>query len=254
MKRVMLRVAYDGTNYCGWQKQPNAITVEQRINEAISDLTKEQIEVIGASRTDSGVHSYGNVAVFDTNSQIPAEKFMFALNVRLPEDIRITQSCEVESDFHPRHCDCNKTYEYKIYNAKIALPTARLYTHHEYVPLDLQAMKKGAKYIVGEHDFAAFCSTGSQAKETVRTVYSLTVEKENDIITIRINGNGFLYNMVRIIAGTLINVGKGILTPEDVKKAVESMDRQKAGPTAPARGLTLVKINFKKEYQVQRQI
>lgn len=240
----MLRVAYDGTNYCGWQRQPNAVTIEGELNKALCELTKEEIEVIGASRTDSGVHSRGNVAVFDTTSRIEVSKFAMALNARLPEDIRVTSSSLVEPDFHPRKCDCVKTYEYRILNERINRPTERLYTHFEYVPLDLEKMQEGAKYIVGEHDFAAFCSAGSQVVDTVRTVHSLSVTENDNIITIRITGNGFLYNMVRIIAGTLIKVGKGNIKPEEVAGIIQSKDRNNAGPTAPARGLSLMEIRF----------
>lgn len=244
MKRIMLRVAYDGTNYCGWQKQPNAVTIEGELNRAISELTGENIQVTGASRTDSGVHSMGNVAVFDTQSKIPEEKFMNALNVRLPEDIRVVESSGVATDFHPRHCDCTKTYEYRILNSKVCYPTQRLYSHYEYIKLDVEKMREAAKYIEGTHDFSAFCSAGSQVKETVRTVYKVEVSSEDEMITIRVKGNGFLYNMVRIISGTLINVGKGRICPEEIEKILESGDRKNAGPTAPAKGLVLKNIEF----------
>ena len=167
----MLEVAYDGTNYCGWQIQPNGITIEGMLNQHLSELLKEDIVVIGASRTDSGVHALGNVAVFDTNARIPADKIKFALNQRLPEDIRVQTSKEVANDFHPRHCDSRKTYEYFIYNAKIDMPLTRLYSHFCYYDLDLEKMQKACSYIIGEHDFASFCSAGSQVKDTVRTVY-----------------------------------------------------------------------------------
>ena len=245
MKRVKLTVAYDGTNYCGWQIQPNGITIEEVLNNALKDLLGEDIAVIGASRTDSGVHALGNVAVFDTNTQIPAEKIVFALNQRLPEDIRVQQSEEVSGDFHPRYCDSTKTYEYKILNRKIPNPLKRYYTHFTYRDLDLVKMQEAATYIVGEHDFASFCSAGSQVESTVRTIYSLDVSKTDDEITIRICGNGFLYNMVRIIAGTLMEVGMGTIEPAQVKSIIEAKDRQAAGPTAPARGLMLVKIEYK---------
>lgn len=245
MKRIKLTVAYDGTNYHGWQIQPNDITVEGVINESLSELLGEEIEIIGASRTDSGVHALGNVAVFDSETKIPGEKIGLALNQRLPEDIRIQESCEVSEDFHPRYMDSEKTYEYKILNKKIPDPTKRFYTHFLYVPLDVDLMQQAVKYIVGEHDFAAFCSAGSQVQSTVRTVISLDIEKLEDVITIRIKGNGFLYNMVRIIAGTLIQVGSKVYPPEYVKEIIESKDRNLAGPTSPAKGLTLVKIDYK---------
>lgn len=245
MKRVRLIISYDGTNYCGWQIQINGITVEEIINRELNNLLGEEIAVIGASRTDSGVHAIGNVAVFDTETKIPAEKISFALNQRLPEDIRIQKSEEVSADFHPRYCDSTKTYEYKILNRRFPDPLNRLYTHFVYMPLDVEKMREAAAYIVGEHDFASFCSSGSQVKTTIRTVYTLDIAKESDIINIRISGNGFLYNMVRIIVGTLIKVGLGVYPPEHVKEILEAKDRYLAGPKAPARGLTLVGIEYK---------
>lgn len=244
MKRVRLIVAYDGTNYCGWQTQINGITVEEILNKVLSELTGEETAVIGASRTDSGVHSKANVAVFDTESKIPAEKFSFALNQRLPEDIRIQKSDEVEADWHPRYCDSVKTYEYKILNRRFPDPMLRLYTHFVYMPLDEDKMREAAAYLTGEHDFASFCSAGSQVSSTVRTVYSLDISKEDDIISIRISGNGFLYNMVRIIVGTLMKVGLGVYPPEHVKEILEAKDRYQAGPKAPACGLTLIGIEY----------
>ena len=186
----------------------------------------------------------GNVAVFDTETRIPAEKISFALNQRLPNDIRIQKSDEVPLDWHPRYRDSTKTYEYKILNRRFPDPLQRFYTHFMYMPLDEQKMKEAAEYIVGEHDFASFCSAGSQVDSTVRTVYSLSVNKRDDVISIRITGNGFLYNMVRIIVGTLIKVGLGVYPPEHVKEIIEAKDRYVAGPKAPACGLTLVGIEY----------
>ena len=240
MKRVLLVVAYDGTRYCGWQVQKNGNTIEAELNRALSDLFGETIEVIGASRTDSGVHALGNVAVFDTETRMPAEKIAYALNGRLPEDIRIQKSMQVADDFHPRKCACIKRYEYRILNREFELPSYRLNSHFYRHPLDVKKMQVACPYFLGEHDFKSFCSIHTQAETTVRTLYSLEVLKEGDLIRIRISGNGFLYNMVRIIAGTLIQVGGGILEPEKVKEVLEACDRQAAGPTAPARGLTLV--------------
>ena len=244
MKRVFLKIAYDGTNYCGWQIQDNGITIEEVINEKLSELLGEDITVIGASRTDSGVHALGNVAVFDTDTRIPAEKISFALNQRLPEDIRIQESKEVAADFHPRYCDTRKTYEYRILNRTFDDPTTRLYTHFCYFKLDVEKMKQAASYLVGEHDFKSFSSARGQAKTTVRTIYYLNIEKNSDIITIQINGNGFLYNMVRIIVGTLLKVGMGIYPPEHVKEILDAKDRSMSGPKAPAKGLTLVEIEY----------
>jgi len=243
-KRVFLKIAYDGTNYCGWQVQDNGITVEQVINQTLTQLLGEEITVIGASRTDSGVHALGNVAVFDTETRIPSEKISFALNQRLPADIRIQESREVAADFHPRRCSSRKTYEYKILNRRFAVPTERLYSHFVYMPLDVEKMKKGAEYIVGEHDFKSFCSSRSQVENTVRTIYKLEIAKEGDMIHMIICGNGFLYNMVRIIAGTLMKVGLNIYPPEHVKEIIKAKDRSAAGPKAAACGLTLVKIEY----------
>lgn len=244
MKRVKLVAAYDGTAFYGWQLQPGRRTVESELNRALRDLLKEDIQVIGASRTDSGVHALCNVAVFDTNSRIPGEKFSYALNQRLPEDVRIQRSEEVASDFHPRHCESRKTYEYRILNTEFPLPTKRLYAYFTYVPLDVEKMRRAAAFLVGEHDFASFCSAASGARSTIRTIYELTVEKRQDEIAIRVCGNGFLYNMVRIIAGTLMEAGRGSRRPEEMREILAARDRKAAGPTAPACGLTLVKYEI----------
>lgn len=245
MKRVKLVVAYDGTNYHGWQLQPGAVTIEQVLNETLTELLGEPIAVIGASRTDSGVHALGNVAIFDTEHRMPGEKVCFALNQRLPADIRIQSSCKVPDGWHPRRCPCVKTYEYRILNRGVELPQQRLYTAFCRFPADVERMRRGAAFLVGEHDFKSFCNVRTQAESTVRRVYDIQVERDaGDVITIRIRGNGFLYNMVRIIAGTLLKTGMGQMEPEAVRTALEARDRQAAGPTAPARGLTLVGIEY----------
>ena len=231
-KRVRLRVAYDGTAYHGWQLQPGAVTIEQVLNETLTELLGEPIQVIGASRTDSGVHARGNVAVFDTSQ-------------RLPEDIRVQSSETVAPDWHPRRCSCVKTYEYKILNRKIELPTERLYSHFCYFDLDLEKMQQAAVLLVGEHDFKSFCNVRTQVKDTVRTIYEISLSRTEDgMITIRICGNGFLYNMVRIIAGTLISVGMGQIPPDQIEDILNARDRAAAGPTAPARGLTLIGMEY----------
>lgn len=243
-KRIMLTVAYDGTNYCGWQIQPNGVTIEGVLNEKLSELLGEDISVIGASRTDSGVHALCNVAVFDTFSPIPGEKMSYALNGRLPEDIRIVSSKEVPPDFHPRHCESHKTYEYHIVNAPFPNPMKRLYCHFTYNPCDLEAMKEAAVYLIGEHDFKSFCTVGAQVESTVRTITDLQVFREEDEIVIRVTGTGFLYNMVRIIAGTLLEVGYGRRKAAEMPDILAAKDRRAAGPTAPAQGLRLVKYEF----------
>ncbi len=245
--RVRLVVAYDGTNYCGWQLQPNGITIEEVLNRTLTELLGEEIRVIGASRTDSGVHALGNVAVFDTETRIPAEKLSYALNTRLPEDIRIQSSEEVAADFHPRHCDSVKTYEYRIWNHSFANPQERLYSKFCYYDLDVKRMQKAADILVGTHDFASFCSAGSQATTTVRTITGLTCERDPEeprMIRIRVRGTGFLYNMVRIIAGTLLEIGMGLRESEEMQEILDACDRSKAGPTAEPQGLTLVGIRF----------
>ena len=244
MRRIKLVVAYDGTAYCGFQVQNNGPTIEGELNKVLSELFGEDIRVIGASRTDSGVHAYCNVAVFDTNARMPAEKMIYAINQRLPEDIRVQSSCEVDKEFHPRHMDSRKTYEYRIYNTGVQNPMKRHYALWDYHTLDINKMKEAAAYLVGEHDFKSFCSADTQVESTVRTIYRLTVEKNGEDIVISVCGNGFLYNMVRIIAGTLLEVGKGKIEPISMVKILNALDRQAAGPTAPAHGLTLVKYEF----------
>ncbi len=244
MKRIKLVIAYDGTAYCGWQLQPGHPTVEAELNRALSELLGGEIAVIGASRTDSGVHALGNVAIFDTESFIPAEKICMAINQRLPEDIRVQNSCEVSADFHPRKTVSRKTYEYRIFNKKITVPMERLYSTHIYYDLDVTLMQEAAECMVGEHDFKSFCSVKTQATDTVRTIYELKVRKDGDIITISVTGSGFLYNMVRIIAGTLIEIGRGAYPPEKMKIILNGQDRRLAGPTALAQGLRLMGIEY----------
>ena len=244
MKRVKIIVAYDGTNYCGWQVQPNGITIESVLNHHLSELLGEEIHVIGASRTDSGVHADGNVAVFDTSARMPAERISYALNTRLPQDIRIQDSCVVPSDFHPRFQRTVKTYEYRICSRKFPDPCSRLYSLFYYWELDVEQMKKAAAYLVGEHDFTSFCTKKEEVTNCVRTIYSLDIEKTGDQIVLRIRGNGFLYNMVRIITGTLLRVGGGLINPEQIPEILAAQDRSAAAETAPAHGLKLVKIEY----------
>jgi len=264
MKRIKLTVAYDGTEYSGWQIQPNAPTIEAELDAAIEQLTGEALHVMGASRTDAGVHALGNVAVFDTESTIPGDRWAYAVNRYLPPQISVVDSREVKPDFHPRHCNTRKTYEYKILNTKFPIPQLRNYAW--YVPghLDIDLMRKAAEVLVGEHDYKSFCCVRTQAESTVRTVYAIELEETaapglgwsvtpaqgeaaeqaGRIITMRITGNGFLYNMVRIITGTLVQAGKGLITSENVREMLEQCDRTVAGQTAPPQGLTLVNIEY----------
>lgn len=275
--RVMMTAAYDGTGYSGWQRQENAISVEEVINAKLGKLLGEEVSIIGASRTDSGVHALGNVFVFDTDTRIPAGKLSFALNTLLPDDIRITGSREVNPGFHPRKCESVKTYEYRIWNSRFPSPVMQRYSKFVYYELDLERMREGARCLIGEHDFASFCSSGSQAKTTVRTITDLRIEKKytgdpftdgrfgevaeggtvsslditspgasegHGLVAITVSGTGFLYNMVRIIAGSLINVGTGLCDPGDIERMLEERRRSAAGPKAEAAGLTLISIRY----------
>lgn len=243
-RRIRIWVAYDGTNYHGWQLQENGITIEQELNRCLWELLGETIQVIGASRTDAGVHALENVAVFDTGTRMPAGKIAYAMNQRLPEDIRIQKSEEVPSDWHPRRCESIKTYEYRIYRAEFPMPVKRLYTYFVYRSLDVVRMREAAACLEGEHDFKSFCQTGAQVESTVRTLYSVQVEEQGADLVIRVRGNGFLYNMVRILTGTLIEVGQGRREPESMWDVLAAADRSAAGPTAPAHGLMLVRYEF----------
>ena len=244
LRRIMLTVAYDGTAYCGWQVQPNGNTIEAELNKALSTLLGEEIKVLGASRTDAGVHALGNVCVFDTHARMDASRISFALNTYLPRDISIQKSEEVALDFHPRFRDTVKTYEYKILNRTFPDPTRRLYSMFHHYPLDVQRMDRAAQYLKGTHDFTSFCTLQPHVKDRVRTIYEIGVRKEDDMITIRVTGNGFLYNMVRIIAGTLLRVGGGFIEPEEIPAILDAKDRSAAAETARPEGLTLVKIMY----------
>lgn len=259
---MMIVVAYDGTGYSGFasQKDPGIRTIEGELNRALSELTGEQIEVCGASRTDAGVHALCNYAVFDTRSPIPAAKFAMAVNTHLPSDIRVRKSMEVPESFHPRTLRTEKTYEYRIYCAGVPDPLRERYFAWTYFPLDVRKMQRAAKDLAGEHDFASFCNPAGTTLTTVRTITDIQVEErlcsvpdlmrtgipENDLrdeareIILRVSGTGFLYNMVRIIAGTLIRVGRGQTAPDAIPDILEKRDRQAAGDTAPACGLCLV--------------
>ncbi len=251
MPRIYLKIAYDGTNYAGWQMQKNALGVETVINQALLKLTGEEIVIIGASRTDSGVHALGNVAVFDTCSTIPPKRFSYALNSLLPMDIRILESKEVPKEFHPRYTkEIRKTYEYRIDNSKLENPLRRLYSYHVHVDLDDHKMNEACKYLLGTHDFASFCAAHTQVKTTERTIYQAEVVRQGDQLIFRIQGNGFLYNMVRLITGTLLRVGRGFYEPIKVKEILEKRNRELSGPNVPPQGLILVEIlygNLEKE-------
>ena len=242
LRRIKLTIAYDGTAYVGFQKQPNGTSIEEVVTQALQKLLKEDVLLIGASRTDSGVHADANIAVFDTESRIPADKFTFALNEFLPDDIKVQASSEVPLSWHPRKINSVKTYEYRILNRKIPIPKERNFSYFYYYPLDLERMKEASACLLGEHDFRSFCSIRTSVEDTVRRILSFDISKKDDVITFRISGNGFLYNMVRIIIGTLVKIGTGFWEPEMMKEILEKRDRKFAGPRAPAEGLTLISI------------
>ena len=247
MRRIMLRVSYDGTDFCGWQIQDNGDSIEGQLNKALKAVTGEDIRVIGASRTDAGVHALDAVCVFDTESRIPGEKFCYALNTGLPSSVRVLGSEEVLQDFHPRHTVSEKTYEYKIWNDTFENPLVSRYTHFVYRKMDVDAMDRAAQQLCGVHDFKSFCSPKADVLSTIREIRKISVkrdDRDSRLVIICVTGRGFLYNMVRIIAGTLIEVGTGLRTEQSVADSLEALSRESAGPTAPAKGLVLAKTEF----------
>lgn len=244
MRNIKLTIEYDGTSYGGWQKQKNNRTIQQCIEEAIKLLTGEDVELIGSSRTDAGVHAKGMVANFITNSQIPADKFREAINTKLPDDIGIIKSEEVDRNFHSRYDSKGKTYCYTLVNRYEKVCIGRNYVYQVRDELNYNLMKEAAKYFLGKHDFKAFKTNGSSVKTSVRTINGLELELKGDVIKIFVSADGFLYNMVRIIVGTLIEVGKGKIKPEDIGSIIKNGDRSKAGPCVPPNGLVLEKVFY----------
>lgn len=244
MRNIKLTLEYDGTNYLGWQKQPKGITVQGAVEEALSKLTKEEASIIGCSRTDSKVHAKRYVCNFTTKSRIPAESFREALNFHLPEDIAVIDSSEVDESFHARYNCVGKMYSYTIVNTKSRMPMCRNFAYHVKHELNIDRMKEAAEFFVGTHDFEAFRNLGSSVKTTVRTITKLEVVQENEYIKIYIAADGFLYNMVRIIVGTLIDVGIGKKEPSDIKIILESKERKRAGKTCPPQGLCLFEVYY----------
>ncbi len=245
--KILLTIAYDGTNYSGWQKQkdPSVRTVEGVVTEALRQLLRmPELECIGASRTDAGVHALGQRAMLEAETTIPVERIPLAIRSYLPEDIVVTKAEEVGEAFHPRYDCVKKTYEYRFWNAPTKNPKERLYSMYVAKPLELQKMQAAAKAVIGTHDFAAFCAAGAQVSSTVRTIFDCQVERQGDCVRILVTGDGFLYNMVRILAGTLLAVGQGRLAPKEVANILESRDRRKAGQTAEPQGLTLQEIFY----------
>lgn len=239
MRNIKLTVEFDGTNYCGWQVQKNGMSVQQTLQKAVEGIVGHEIKLIGSSRTDAGVHAKGMVANFLTSSTIPVLKFPQAINTGLPRDIVVIKAEEKELEFHSRYCSTGKMYSYTILNRKLPSALLRNYAAHVSADLDILSMEQGAKYFLGTHDFSAFKSSGSNVKDNVRTVKLLNIIKTGDIIRIEIEADGFLYNMVRIIAGTLIDVGIGKIFPDEIESILSKRERSRAGKTAPSCGLCL---------------
>jgi tRNA pseudouridine38-40 synthase len=244
MKNIQLIISYRGTRFAGWQIQPNGITIQEIVTKAIWDVTGEKVQLYASGRTDAGVHAIAQSANFHTKTTIPPEVFYKALNTRLPEDIRILSSHERSRDFHSRYNARGKSYLYKIYENPVASPFYADLAYHVTRQLDWKAMKEGAAHFVGEHDFAGFMATGSSVKTTIRTIEEISFDGNGEIREISFRGNGFLYNMVRIMAGTLYEVGCHRIKPEDIPGIIRSRERQKAGKTAPAHGLYLKEVYY----------
>lgn len=243
--KYLLTVAYNGKNYCGYQKQKNGISIQEKLTDAAVSLFGEGVSITGCSRTDSGVHAKGFKATLECRqTSITLDKIPTALNSVLPEDISILDAETVSDSFHPRYDVKSKEYRYVIHNGKIRDPFFAGRAYHYPKPLDHNIMDEAAKCFVGEHDFASFMASGSKIVDTVRTVYSCNVSREGDIITVSIVGNGFLYNMVRIIVGTLISVSDGKIMPTDIISIINARDRSRAGSTAPAHGLYLYDVKY----------
>ncbi|MGE5631136.1 MAG: tRNA pseudouridine(38-40) synthase TruA [Caulobacteraceae bacterium] len=246
MRNIKLIIEYDGTNYSGWQVQENAPSIQAEIEKAVNRITGEKIRITGAGRTDAGVHARGQVANFNTNSTIPGDRFSYALNSILPRDIAIRGSCEVPDDFHARYSAKGKKYNYLLLNSKYPSALLRNYAYHiNYCErLDIDRLKRASDYFVGTHDFFGFMSTGSSVSDTVRTIDEISILEENELIRLVFRGNGFLYNMVRIITGTLLDAGIGKIPVDDLPEIIASKDRSRAGITAPPCGLCLEEVYY----------
>ena len=244
MDKVKLIVSYDGTAYYGWQRQSNVPSIQEELEKACKELFKQDINIQGAGRTDAGVHARGQCATFEVDTMIQMEKIPLVLNRILPADIVVTRAEIVPDMFHARYSAKNKTYKYQIVNADYPIPQMRNYAEFIYIPLNIEDMNKGAQYFVGTHDFSAFCSSKSTKKTNTRTIHQAKISKDGEIITFEVCGNGFLYNMVRIMVGTLIQVGIGHIKPSEIRDIILSKDRKKAGNTVPACGLTLSSVEY----------
>ena len=245
MRNIKLIIEYDGKKFNGWQKQPNKPNIQGEIENAIYEITGEKIDLIASGRTDAGVHSLGQTANFKTSSEIPIEKIPLAINSKLKKSIVIKSAQEVEERFHARYNCISKKYRYIINNSQEGSAIYRDLEYHMPIKLNVNNMEKAIKYFEGEHDFRGFKSTGSNNKNTTRTIYKAEIKQDGERIIIEFTGNGFLYNMVRIMVGTLVEVGLGKIKPEEIDEIIKSKDRTKAGKTLPAHGLYLVEVNYK---------
>ena len=245
MRNIKLVIEYDGKEFNGWQKQPNKLNIQGEIEKAIKQITGEEVDLTASGRTDAGVHALGQVANFKTNSNIPIEKIPIALNSNLKKSIVIKSAEEVEERFHSRLNCKRKTYRYIINNSKYGTAIYRNLETHIPMKLDIQKMQEAVKYFEGEHDFKAFKASGTSSKSSVRTIYKAEViDAGNERIYIELTGSGFLYNMVRIISGTLVEVGLGKIEPNEIKNIIESQKRENAGKTLPPQGLYLVNVEY----------
>lgn len=246
MRNIKLLIEYDGTNYSGWQIQKNANTIQAELLKAIRKITGENVNLNGSGRTDAGVHAKGQVANFMTNSQIVQDRYADAINSKLPKDIVIKSSCEVPLDFHSRFNAKGKRYSYTIHNSMYPSAIGRDYAYHTRYcdKLDINKMIKASEHFIGTHDFAGFMSVGTSVEDTIRTIYSINILNNKDIIKVDYHGNGFLYNMVRIITGTLLYCGLSKIEMIHINEIINSKDRKRAGPTVPANGLCLEEVFY----------
>ena len=244
MRNIKLTIEYDGKDFKGWQKQPHKLNIQGEIDRSIKDITGEDVDLIASGRTDAGVHALGQVANFKTDSNIPVEKIPIALNTKLKRSIRILAAEEVDERFHSRYNCKKKTYKYVINNSANGTAIYRNLEYNFSQELNVDKMNEAVKYFIGEHDFKGFKASGTSSKSSVRTIYDAKVYKNGDRVNIELTGNGFLYNMVRIISGTLIDVGIGKILPEEVTDIINSKERTKAGKTLPPNGLYLIKVEY----------
>lgn len=244
MRNIKLTIEYDGKDFNGWQKQPNKLNIQGTIEQAIKNITGEDVELNASGRTDAGVHALGQVANFKTNSEIPIEKFAIAINSKLKKSIVIKKAEEVDERFHSRLNCKRKTYRYIINNSPEGTAIYRYLETHIPQKLDVKKMEQALKYFEGEHDFKAFKASGTSSKSSVRTIYKTQIYIKEDRIIIELTGNGFLYNMVRIIAGTLVDVGLGKIEPQQIENIIKEKKRENAGKTLPPNGLYLVSVEY----------